>query len=757
MPPAIYAFDADSGRLVWKTDPDRRRGQAHSPAGRGQGAAGRHRRSGAPLRRQDRQAGRHLARLGQVRGLRPRPAGREPDLLADPDRDPGPRPGLRPARRAADQADGDLPDDRRQPGGRRRLPDRRAARRPGRLLPEQPADRALSRRDRPEPGARGDTITGWPRPPRRSAATSWRWNRTTRRRRRRRTGRDASTASPWPRRHATTSSGCSCGWRRRPGATRMDGAATSGLETAVADRPIRPRPAGARLLLAEVQTRGATGRPRRSTFSSRSLTDDRLRGLTVSTEDGHRTIRADLLIADRLAEIVKQRGRSIYDASDRSARELFDRGRREQDPGCSRRSAGTTRWPRSCPRRCWHWARFTREPAGRPPPPRRTSGCSPSAAAPDVARARGLWRLAHVYEAQNYLVSARDAYLQIQARYPRIKLPGAATGRPAGRPGLGRSSPAAAGADRAGPSPGTGAAALGAALARAVAERLATSGFSRPSGRLRGCSRAAPSWSKGPVLTPLDPATGEPRWIGRPGMRPGLGRLPLGQGDGGLGPAGRWLSTRRPGRSNGGSPPACLPGRASRRRSVRPTPIRPRAARQARRAAHVHDFHLVGGRLFCLRGDDELIAIDGESGARRLVVHLDGRHDQSETLDRPGACRRAGPEPQPACWCSRPRAGGRSRGLRWPTERLWSGARCRSTTIMCCWCRTGARSRSSTSSRGQFTWDYRESAEMPVNGPPRVLVDAERVLVLHDGRLLIRLDPVTGVEAVVVGAGHSRT
>jgi hypothetical protein len=33
---------------------------------------------------------------------------------------------------------------------------------------------------------------------------------------------------------------------------------------------------------------------------------------------------------------------------------------------------------------------------------------------------------------------------------------------------------------------------------------------------------------------------------------------------------------------------------------------------------------------------------------------------------------------------------------------------------------------------------------MPVNGPPRVIVDAERVLVLHDGKSLIRLDPVNG-------------
>jgi hypothetical protein len=48
--------------------------------------------------------------------------------------------------------------------------------------------------------------------------------------------------------------------------------------------------------------------------------------------------------------------------------------------------------------------------------------------------------------------------------------------------------------------------------------------------------------------------------------------------------------------------------------------------------------------------------------------------------------------------------------------------------------------------RGLFTWDYRECPEMPVNGPPRVLVDAERVLVLHDGRVLIRLDPISGAK-----------
>src|SRR5262249_22183904 len=47
---------------------------------------------------------------------------------------------------------------------------------------------------------------------------------------------------------------------------------------------------------------------------------------------------------------------------------------------------------------------------------------------------------------------------------------------------------------------------------------------------------------------------------------------------------------------------------------------------------------------------------------------------------------------------------------------------------------------------GQMIWDYREREELPVNGPPCVLGDSERVLVLHDGNLLIRLDPATGAK-----------
>ena len=41
-------------------------------------------------------------------------------------------------------------------------------------------------------------------------------------------------------------------------------------------------------------------------------------------------------------------------------------------------------------------------------------------------------------------------------------------------------------------------------------------------------------------------------------------------------------------------------------------------------------------------------------------------------------------------------------------------------------------------------WTFRESQEMPKNGPPLVFGDAERLLLVHDGNELIRLDAATG-------------
>ena len=65
------------------------------------------------------------------------------------------------------------------------------------------------------------------------------------------------------------------------------------------------------LLLSELETEAS--RPTVAVeILEKLLTDERLRGLTVSTGDGHRAVRADLLIADRLTELVRRSGRSVY-------------------------------------------------------------------------------------------------------------------------------------------------------------------------------------------------------------------------------------------------------------------------------------------------------------------------------------------------------------------------------------------------------------------------------------------------------------
>jgi hypothetical protein len=47
---------------------------------------------------------------------------------------------------------------------------------------------------------------------------------------------------------------------------------------------------------------------------------------------------------------------------------------------------------------------------------------------------------------------------------------------------------------------------------------------------------------------------------------------------------------------------------------------------------------------------------------------------------------------------------------------------------------------------GVASWVFRESREMPKNGPPRPFGDSERLLIVHDGNELIRLDAATGVK-----------
>jgi len=517
-------------------------------------------------------------------------------------------------------------------------------------------------------------------------------------------------------------------------------AAVSGLETASRIARSDGDRLRARLLLADIQMQA--DRPATAIeILEQALTDDRLRGLTVSTEDGHRAIRADLLIADRLSDIVKQRGRSIYGASDRNARDLYNRGRREQDPRLLEEVSRTFPVAEVVPEALLELGKI-HQGAGRPAAATRAyKRLLTLGAVPDLDRARALWRLAHVYEAENYLVSARDAYLQIQTRYPRIKLQELGTDVPLGErvsAELARGPLAQIALDR-----------PRATVPLPLARRWHLQSQTGRNVRVLGAVGTPPGLQssrafavEGAVLTPLDPATGEPRWtvdLGSPAAWVGYLSDKLvaasAQRVVGLDPA------------TGAEQWRFAAGMPSRSRRL-PDPFartNPPAGAQENAKAVFHDFHPVGGRLFCLRGDEELIALDAESGAvdwsftskdgainpklwigpERGVVQVQNPNRLLVLETESGRQSARAPLADGETLESAPVPIDEEHVLLVPDRR----------TV-----------KNFDLGRGLFTWHYRESAEMPVNGPPRVLVDAERVLMLHDGRVLIRLDPQSGAK-----------
>ena len=80
--------------------------------------------------------------------------------------------------------------------------------------------------------------------------------------------------------------------------------ASAHLDQAAAVARSDPERLQAQLLRADVLL--DAGRPKEAVeICERLLTDERLRPLAVAADDGHRTIRADLYIADRLKAIVR--------------------------------------------------------------------------------------------------------------------------------------------------------------------------------------------------------------------------------------------------------------------------------------------------------------------------------------------------------------------------------------------------------------------------------------------------------------------
>jgi outer membrane protein assembly factor BamB len=516
------------------------------------------------------------------------------------------------------------------------------------------------------------------------------------------------------------------------------GESTAGLQIAAQIARSDADRLRARLLLAEVQVEA--GKPAAAVgILGETLTDERLRALTVNSEDGHRGVRADLFIADRLSAIVKEHGRTIYDADNRRAAALFERGRLEQDPRPLEEVSRIYPVADVVPEALLELGQI-HQGAGRPVQAARAyKRLLTLGTVSEVIRARALWKLAHVYESQNYLVSARDAYLQLLGRYSQVRLhelghDDSVADRVAvelARPPLAQIS-----SDRPRPP-------VPLPLSRwwrIESPHSRTIRVLSATGILPGLQSSRGFLVEGTKLSPLDPSTGGLRWTvdtGTPTSWIGyLSDKVLAATDSrvvALDPttgAEQWrLSQDAPARSRRTLDPFV--------RGV-PAPGGTEAAKGA-----LHDFHVAGGRLFCLRGDKELIAVDGDSGAvdwsfssssgainprlwigsERIVLQVQSPN-QLLVLETDSGRRLARADLADGDSLERAPAPMDDDHVLLVSDRR---------TV-----------KKFDLSRGQVAWDYRESAEMPVNGPPRVLVDAERVLVVHDGRVLIRLDPVNG-------------
>ena len=306
--------------------------------------------------------------------------------------------------------------------------------------------------------------------------------------------------------------------------------------------------------------------------------------------------------------------------------------RRRRTRGFSTTSAAPIRRRASCRTRSSSSATSTSGAGGLPTPATRTNVCRASRPT-TIARVRALWRLAHVYEAQATPDLGADSYLELLARFPKQALvqDGRIEARLASwRPRSSRGpSTRSIVADR--PEPPTPL-----PLFRRWHWQPPDNLPVKTLGRLRrGCRRsirAACFWSRRRGCGCSTRSSGAPRWVADLGGPAGLGRLSLGQAD-----RGDCAADRGARAFAGNHPVAIRRGQGRRKDARRARPVREPGRGRDRPAAGGSDlsgFQLANGRVFCLRNRSELIAIDGDTGAPRLVVLIAAGRDQSQPLDR---------------------------------------------------------------------------------------------------------------------------
>ena len=500
----------------------------------------------------------------------------------------------------------------------------------------------------------------------------------------------------------------------------------------------------AQLLLAEV-LEGASRPGDAVAICQQLLSDDRLRSLPVGAADGHRTVRADLMIGDRLKALIAQQHvvgepALVRFLTRKAAMAGWSRGKKEKDPRILDQVCRAYPEARVIPDALFELG-VLYERAGRLSDASRTYKRLQIVATDDDRRVLALWRLARVYEARQLLVSARDSYLELLARFPKKTLVQDGRSRAAGELAaaeLARPLYASIVADR--PEPPT---------PLPLFRRWHWQPRANQAVRTLIACGVVPSLDSSRVflvenngLRLLDPLSGASRWVSDLGAPPvwagyvsdklivatahQIAALELSQG------TIQWrFDVAKAGKEVRRADPFANPA---------DVPDRPEAA-----GPTLSCFQLVSGRVFCMRNRTELIAIDADTGALdwsfssppgeinpNLWIGADKAVLQIDKPNQLLVLRTSDGRP-----VNRTSLGSNEHLERPPLPIDENSVILVSDRL------TVKRFDLTT---GLFAWEFRETKtnSQPTNGPPRLLGNAETLLVLHDGCSLIRLDSTTG-------------
>jgi outer membrane protein assembly factor BamB/tetratricopeptide (TPR) repeat protein len=494
----------------------------------------------------------------------------------------------------------------------------------------------------------------------------------------------------------------------------------------------------ARIRLAEIHE--SNGSPARAVADLQNLlAQDNLR-LQLVEIDPQRSLRAEVWIKQQLERLIQNHGRLLYADYDAKARALFDRGRDLADPRPLLAIAQVYPLADVLPRALLELARvYEKEKRWADAALAYKRLAALESAEPRLA-ALALLELARVYESQRLWAAAsqtyqtaRDRFGTIQIQDPAADLVGSVDALVASRAAR---LPAAASLMSGGePAFAWPLQRQGESHWTSSARPLAPDGFlpapDTPSlflyesRKLRPVLDSEKSWHA--------PLEDDPHWLGFL-----AGRLLVGTPR-------RLLALDL----ESGAVAWKFPSLDPHQQPDLPGPFvsdnLPRDDRDpSRPTGRFHAFHLQGDRLICLQGDSALLALDGATGRPDWIHFPESGSINRHLLVSPE--RVVAQLQQPAALLVLDAATGRSIArfsqpdetdpwahapLPLDDDRLAVALQSQTVGVF-------------SLAQGKMLWSYRDQPTLPRRGTPRILGDRSRLLVLYDGNDLVCLDPAQG-------------